>query len=222
LLPGGAGGTRFYRDLDGNAGMAFAGTATVGVAPGDNHSAWPDTVELHERAHLFQFYAPAPIARLMARMPPAAPGSYAATDPVEHFAEMAAAAWEIVASPDGFCIDGPPTVRLADAERTIPGTAGFVGWYLRHPEMASQDPAGALGAAARGLIRPWRAEWEDVWHALDARRSSDGRLAPWAAPTLREYLEARRRDARASGRWSDRVFGLLLTPSVALLAAVGQ
>lgn len=43
------------------------------------------------------------------------PGEYAATNRNEHFAEMAAAAWQVVAPPELMCVEGRPVERLRDA-----------------------------------------------------------------------------------------------------------
>jgi hypothetical protein len=57
LLPGGRGGTRFYEHLGGNDGIAKAGAAAIGLALTVNDRMWPESVELHERAHLLQAFA---------------------------------------------------------------------------------------------------------------------------------------------------------------------
>jgi len=90
LLPEGRGGTRFYEDLHGNAGMAFPGAAAIGLSASAALGGWPEAVELHERAHLVGAFLPNDVARLMARLPAPAPDEYAATNSGEHFAEMAA------------------------------------------------------------------------------------------------------------------------------------
>ena len=90
--------------------------AAIALAVTVDEDAWPETVELHERAHLVHAALPNQVGRLMARMPAAAPSEYAATNPGEHFAEMAAKAWEIVEPPDEFCLGGTPAGRLRQAE----------------------------------------------------------------------------------------------------------
>ncbi len=222
LLPEGIGGTRFFQRLDGYAGMAFSDVAAIGLATTVESDLWPETVELHERAHLLHAFLPQEVARLMARMPAAAPGEYAATNPGEHFAEMAAKAWEVVAPPGDFCIDGTPADWLSAAEIRVPGTAGFAAWYLRQPALRSGEGCEELPPLAARLSEPQRAEWEALWQALEARRLPGGTFRPWSYPTVRDYLEARRWEARSSGRWIGRVENVLLAPSLAVLTLAGR
>lgn len=69
LLPNGAGGTRFFEDLDGNAGVVFDALPAVGVAADIDSSGWIEATELHERAHLLYTFLPEEVSRLMARLP---------------------------------------------------------------------------------------------------------------------------------------------------------
>jgi hypothetical protein len=58
LLPNGVGGTRFFEDLDGNAGMAFVRVPAVGIAATIDVAGWPEATEHHERAHLLYAFVP--------------------------------------------------------------------------------------------------------------------------------------------------------------------
>jgi len=64
LLPGGAGGVRFTKDLEGNAGMAFTRIAAIGLAASVADDPWAGSTELHERAHLVDAFVPELVARL--------------------------------------------------------------------------------------------------------------------------------------------------------------
>ena len=84
----------------------------------------------------------------MSRIPPAAADQYAATDDGEHFGEMAAKAWEIIAPPAMFCVDGTAAQRLEDAETRVPGTSGFVLRYLNLLPARLQDEEGVFQRTA--------------------------------------------------------------------------
>jgi hypothetical protein len=217
VLPAGAGGVRFYEHLDGAAGMAFAGVATIGIAADADLGWWPESTEIHERAHLAYAFLPAVVGPLMAAMPPPAASEYAATNPGEHFAEMAATAWQIVRPPEGICIDGTPESNLREAEARVPGTAGFVAWFLRQPSLA--DPH--LLEAAESMLGDSRAEWEALWRALEARRGPAGRFDRWRHLTIRDHIESARFDLRMRAGWAGPAASLLFLPSLAVLALVG-
>ena len=223
LLPVGAGGVRFFEHLGGSAGMAFPGAAAIGLSASADLGFWPEAVELHERAHLIHAFVPALVGRLMSRLAPPAPDEYAATDAGEHFAEMAAAAWEVVAPPDGICVQESPVALLAEAEASVPGTAGFVAWYLRHgAPLDKEDAREALALAAETLAAPQRSEWEALWAALEARRLPDGTFAPWRHPNVRTYLESRRIEARTVGGWYGWLVDVSLLPSLGVLTLAGK
>ena len=223
LLPEGRGGTHFFEDLGPKYdGLAFPGAAAIAVSASAAGRNWPEAIELHERAHLMDAFLPHDVARLMSRMAPAAPDEYAATNSGEHFGEMAASAWEIVAPPGMFCVDGTPTKRLEDAETRVPGTSGFVLRYLSLlPARLKEDGDADLRATAERLSAPFRDEWTTLWRSVDARRRSDGTFEPWALPTIRTYLESRRAQAGASNQLIDRFVGVALLPSVIIVRAAG-
>ncbi len=164
-------------------------------------------------------FAPDPIARLIARLP--APDAVAVDAPDQHFAMMAELAWQIVAAPDRVCLADTPEARLVESERLVPGTAGFVAWYLRHVARPPED-APALAALAAQLTAPYRDEWDAVWRAIEARRQTDGSFQPWPRLTVRESIERLRRESRRSGRWFDRLADIALLPSLWVLAAAGS
>ncbi len=221
LLPAGAGGTHFVGSLGKWAGMAFPDSAAIALVADDATSPWPESVELHERAHLVDAALPREVAELMSRLPAPNPDEYAATSRDEHFAEMAARAWEIVQPPDDVCLDATPANRLRDAEQRVPGMSRFVEWYLQHLPADSErrDDLAVLAAKLRAPLAP---QWDALWQAVDARREPGGGFTAWGPRTIRQSLEARRADAMASGRWIDRVSGALLVPSLLVLSAVGQ
>jgi hypothetical protein len=221
LLPGGEGGTRFFEHLDGNAGMAFVHVPAVGLAASVASAAWPEAIELHERAHLMYEFLPDEVSRLTARLPRPQTGEYAATNQSEHLAEMAAAAWEAVARPGAFCLDGGPVERLRASETRIPGTAAFAAWYLRSLAPGDVDDHAALSEAAAALIAPYQAEWEALWRAIDQRRLAGGTLRPWPRRTPRESLEAWRTHSLESRSRIERIGGYLVTPSLAVLEIAG-
>ena len=231
VLPEGRGGTHVYADLGGDAGRAFTATATIGLSNTAGEGPWPESVELHERAHLAHAFLPTEVERLLARLGAPAPDEYAATNPGEHFGEMAARAWEIASPPDGFCLGATPAERLEEAETRVPGTAGFVVRYLRYltpaPESYSSAEAAAkaadeLRALADRLSAPQRAEWEALWQAIDARRRPGGDFEPWGYRTVREFIEAQRTRALASGRWLDTIAAAALVPSLTVLTLTGR
>jgi hypothetical protein len=221
LLPPGAGGTHFFNTLGTDAGLAFPDSASIALVADDAASPWPESVELHERAHLVDANLPREVGALMSHLPAPNPDEYAATNRGEHFAEMAAKAWEIVEPPDNVCVDGTPADRLRDAEQRVPGTSGFVEWYLRHLP-ADVEGRHDLAALAANLRAPFAPQWDALWQAIDARREPGGGFTPWSPRTVRQFLEAQRAEAMASGRWIDRVTSAALVPSLLVLSAVGR
>jgi hypothetical protein len=222
LLPNGAGGTRFFEDLDGNAGMVFDALPAVGIAADVDNSGWPEATELHERAHLLYTFLPDEVSRLMARLPVPMPGEYAATNANEHLAEMASSAWEIVALPKMFCPVETPVERLHDAEMRVPGTAGFVIWYLRHVPREGVEGYDELSHTAAALAAAYRSESEALWMAVEDRRLPGGELRHWSYRSVRDYLAGQRAVARASGDWLGRIASYSLTPSLIVLSLVGR
>jgi len=222
LLPNGQGGIRIVETLDGRAGVTFTGSATIALAASVVADPWPGTVELHERAHLVDSFLRDDVARLMAVLSAPAGDEYAAKNSGEHFAEMAAGAWELVVPPDGMCVEGTPLELLRSAELRVPGTAGFVSWYLQNPSLANTQLAAELRPLADQLIAPHRAQWEALWRALNDRRLTDGTFKSWPAKTVREHLNDQRASARASDLWIDRLASVALAPSLGVLAVLGR
>jgi hypothetical protein len=220
LVPAGAGGTRFFRHLDGNAGMAFRGIAAAGLAVDVGLGRHSVSTEVHELAHLMQFCLAPEVARLMRGLPAPVRDEYAAKNSREHFAEMAASAWEIVdlLDPTDFCVNGASIDWLRDMDQRVPGTAGFVAWYLRHLDPAEADAAEELRIESQRLIQPHRDAWEAIFAALDARRLPDGTFRPWEpASSVRAYLEAQLEDARMEGGLGGRITAAQVTTSLAVL-----
>ncbi len=222
LLPDGAGGTRFFEDLGGNAGMAFPLTSAIGLAARVVAGGWPEAIELHERAHLLFASLPEQASRLIARMAAPAPGEYAAKNVGEHLAEMAAMAWQVLIPPEAACIDGAPASRLLDAESRVPGTAAFVSWYLRILGPEDVESHEEIARTAAALAAPYQQESDVLWKALEDRRLPGGHFRSWEPLTVRGYLEGRRFHARVSRRWLDRVEGYLLMPSLLILSIAGR
>jgi hypothetical protein len=216
LLPEGEGGTRFFEQLGEYAGLAAARNAAIALTVTNDYEPWPETVELHERAHLldaFQFHE---VENLMARLPHAESTEYAAKNRAEHFGEMAAKAWEIVSPPDGICVDGTPVDVLRKVEVRVPGTAGFVAWYLRQPSLGVEEGRDELSALAAELSAPQRAEWDALWQALESHRRPDGTFEKWRYSSVRAYLEVQQSVARSVGGWFGRGQAILLVPSLAI------
>jgi hypothetical protein len=177
LLPDAAGGTRFYEQLDGKAGMAFPGARAIGIAV-DVGLLGAEGTELHERAHLLHAEHPRLVKSLLRRLPPPDPDTYAAKNDGEHFASMADAAWRVVVEPEGMCLAESPIEILIRLERSVPGTAGFVAWYLRSGAFDDSTVAArdAVLAEAERLTAPHRPQWDALWQRLEDRRQPGGIL----------------------------------------------
>lgn len=179
LLPDAARGTRFYADLDGKSGMAFLRARAIGIAVNVGLEGAEGT-ELHERAHLMYAEQPRLVRALLRRLPPPDPSTYAAKNDHEHFASMADAAWEVLVEPEGLCRAETSLEILVRLERSVPGTAGFVAWYLRtgafdDDSAATRDAArDAVRAEAERLTATLRPQWEALWQQLEAQREPDG------------------------------------------------
>jgi hypothetical protein len=222
LLPEGAGGTRFFEHLGGASGRAATDAAAIALSVAVCSEPWPESVELHERAHLLEAFLPGETANLMTRLATPVAGEYAATNRAEHFAEMAARAWQVLVPPVGMCVDGTPGQQLRDIETRVPGTAGFVAWYMQQSPLGGGEGRGELMADAAELSAPQRAEWNALWKALDGRRRTNGTFTPWRHDNIRHYLEARQVQLRSTGGWIDCVAAALLVPSLTLLRLSGQ
>jgi hypothetical protein len=220
LLPAGTGGTRFVTALEADhLGEAHQGAGEVHLLVAALSDSAGVATELHERAHLAQFVHAREAARLMSRLPAPAAGEYAATSAVEHFAEMAGQAWTIVdlLRPHDWCLMGEPAEWLRDAEARVPGTAGFVAWYLRDETFDGADGRDALAAEAARLMAPAGAEWDALFAALEGQRRPDGDLEPWPVQSTREYLEAQRWTSRMVGGPMRRIEAAQLAASLWLL-----
>jgi hypothetical protein len=225
LLPEGAGGTRFFVDLDDAHGMAFQTSATIGIAKDAISMSRAARVEMHERAHLVEFFAADAVARLMRVIGAPAPDELAADDPGQHFAEMAASAWEVLeaASPAGdYCPAFTPIELLESLESRVPGTAGFVGAYLRDRSLSELGEATVLANTARRLASPYASTFAAVIDAIESRRAADGSLRPWQPPGLRGVLEARREHARLIGGLSGWSYRVQLAGSLLVLQLAGR
>jgi hypothetical protein len=214
LLPGGEGGTRYFSSLKDKAGTIHSSSATVVLAV-NVQSRTIDSVELHERAHLLGAALPDEVARLVAALPAPHPDTYAATNPVEHFVEMAATAWDLIRPIDGLYCMEPADVLLPEAETRVPGTAGFLLWFLDQVEHEE-----SLRTLAATLAAPTYDAWVAIRDAVEARRGEDGRLMPWPRRSIADELADVRRHARSSGHWSDPVYSALLWPSERLARLV--
>ena len=222
LLPAGDGGTLFFEHLDGKAaGMAFPATASIAVETGDGMLAIAESVELHERAHLLHAFARPAVNALLARLGHPRPDLYAVTNPGEHFAEMAAGAWDVLVPPRGMCLALTPLERLVESERDVPGTAGFVVWYLGQPAMTNVENRALLLARAESLSAPVRAEWARIGDALHQRRSADGTFEPWHAMSVRQSLESFYGEMRRSPHLVERIASVTLLPSLAVVKLFG-
>jgi hypothetical protein len=227
LLPEGRGGTRFYISLDGMAGMAFPGAAIVGLSATSYLGEWVGAVELHERGHLVHAFLPHDVERLLARLPAPLATELAAEDAGQHFAEMPAMAWSLVAGffvyPDGLCIEPPSVGMLQEVERRVPGTAGFVARFLEvlRPVADQVDAAAAVHDAARAMSASYAAEFEALWSQLDARRRADGTFEPWDVRSVRQHLALHRARLWQSNRISDRATSIVYLPGLAMAALAG-
>jgi len=139
--------------------------------------------EAHELAHLVQYNLPREVAAIMRVMPPPAPDEYAAKSDTEHFAEMASEAWTLLGGVREFCFTDTPAERLRDAEQRVPGTAGFVAYFVATDAFADDSAARSVADLATAMIPPdARPAWAALWTALEARRQPDGTLPPWPRP----------------------------------------
>lgn len=228
LLPDGAGGTRFYESLERDGersptlGMAFTARAAIGLSATARLGVWIGEVELHERAHLLDAYQSALVAEFMRRIPRPAPGTLAASEPGQHFAEMAAQAWPFVASlvtvPDirlQICVEPLDVAALRHAETRVPGTAGFVSRYI--DVLSESEPtiarAETLRQASLELSARYRETLASIWHIIDQRRQTDGTLKPWPKPTVSATLAGVRADMARSDHWIDTIAAAVYAPA---------
>jgi hypothetical protein len=178
LLPSAGGGRFFVTGLE-KDGLAIQRENIILIKA-------PSAVELieaHELAHLVQYNLPTEFAAIMRVTSPPAPDEYAAKSDIEHFAEMAAEAWTVVAGVRDACLMDGPADLLRDAEQRVPGTAGFVAYYLATGAFADDSAAMSVTSLAAEMIAPAaRPAWQALWAALEARRQPDGTLLAWPRP----------------------------------------
>jgi hypothetical protein len=224
LLPDGYHGTLILHDLGGPAGVAWTQTSTIGLLAGslarelDGGGALAgEAVEIHERAHLIKAYHSEPVGRLMRAMPSPDFDEYAATNDGEHFAEMAAEAYRLVLLRDGesICVDHDAHLRAI--EERIPGTAGFVLYFLRSIDATQQPRRDVLIATATELVGDTAPLWEPIYATLDAQRRPDGTMTHWPAITPRHRLAQAIATLKEEGRASTRLMAMALTPGEKLL-----
>ncbi len=225
LLPDGHHGTLILHDLGGPAGVAWTQTSTIGILAGslsrpmDEMGALAgESVEIHERAHLVRAYHAELVGALMRATPLPQHDEYAATNRDEHFAEMAAQAYELVLQRNSthFCL-APAIDRLRNVERRVPGTAGFVVYMLRRVDERDQPERAALRAEATRLVGENAPLWEPIYAALEAQQRADGTMAPWPEVTPRHRLSQAIASLDDEGRRSTRLMALALTPGEWLL-----
>jgi hypothetical protein len=227
LLPDGYHGTLILHDLGGPAGVAWTQTSTIGLLAGslarelDHDGALAgEAVEIHERAHLIKAYHSQAVGRLMRAMPSPDHDEYAATNEGEHFAEMAAEAYRLVLLRDGVSIRVDHDAHLRALEERIPGTAGFVLYFLRSIDTEVQPRRDVLLATATALVGGMAPLWEPIYAALDAQRGPDGTMTHWPDITPRHRLAQAIATLREEGRTSTRLMALALTPGEKLLGWV--
>jgi hypothetical protein len=177
-----------------------------------------ESTELHERAHLLHAAARPQVNALLARLGEPREGSYASTDPGEHFAEMASEAWDIMMPADSTCWALDTAARLQQAESDVPGTAGFVAYYLRSGLPAPGRDT--LLAVADSLIAGDRTQWEQLWREVEFRRHADASLRPFERLSIAASIRDDIARLRESGKPWYRFYALLLQPSLLLASAL--
>lgn len=222
LLPEGAGGTLWKSDLGPEmGGVAFAASATIAISL--RHRLDLEAVEVHERAHLLHAAHPDAVDQLMATLPAPHPEEYAARNTGEHFAEAASGAWHLVTLPtEGVCLADTPAGLLRHAEQRVPGTAGFLSWFLDQPELAAYPDRPELRKAADELLAPYRSDWDRVQTAIAARRRDDGTFAPWPALGLADRLKRSYRRDRDGGNWLVSVAARLTLPAIGIATVIDR
>lgn len=225
LLPDGHHGTLILHDLGGPAGVAWTQTSTIGILAGslsrpmDELGALAgESVEIHERAHLVRAYHAELIGALLRATPMPQHDEYAATNRDEHFAEMAAQAYELVLQRNSRHFRLAPAVeRLRAVEARVPGTSGFVIYMLRHVTERDQPERAAMRAEATRLVGENAPLWEPIYAALEAQQRADGTMAPWPEVTPRHRLSQAIASLEDEGRRSTRLMAMALTPGEWLL-----
>ena len=62
----------------------------------------------------------------------------------------------------GVCVDGTRAQQLRHMERRVPGTAGFVGRYLRQSSLGADEARAELVTFAAELSAPQRGDWDTL------------------------------------------------------------
>ncbi len=218
LLPDGHRGTLVLHELGGPAGVAWTQSSAIGLLAGSltrelsrGGALAGETVEIHERAHLLRTYHAGAVSALMRTMPAPAPDEYAATNSGEHFAEMAAQAYQMVVAPASRRRRYDASFHLRAVEQRVPGTAGFVLWYLRNMDPSAPQFA-SLQQTARELAADQLTLWEPIYAALETQQRANGTMAPWPAVTPRHRLAQAIASLEEEGTRSTMVMALALTP----------
>jgi hypothetical protein len=121
-----------------------------------------------------------------------------------------------VATPDSLAFFRSHAGRLDYANWEVPGTAGFVIWFLRNATLCSPGTGEQYMKEAEVLIAPQRAEWERIWSAIDARRSAAGTLEPYQPMTIHEYLVWFRAEELDGLPWGGPELAGMLGPAIAV------
>lgn len=219
LLPAGAGGLHFVDSLPDATGEAFPRTSTIVLVVNGDVEALTST-EVHERAHLLYAREAAIAQRIIRRLPPPLTNSYAATNDREHFAEMARSAWDLL-RPAPLDLAEGVTHAMASAEELVPGTAGFVALFVRHPAFAARRDAAWWSNAAAPYLAASRGDWEQLWHAVESRAQPDGTLTPWPVPSMKEWVDQHRATGTAEGGLVGYLHAFSFWPSAVLLKVMG-
>ena len=217
VLPDGARGTHFVLTIPRGAGLALPRRSELFVSIAQRTVTEIASIEIHERAHLLQLHASPSANRILRAIGAPSPEEYAATSDDEHFAEMAASAWDLLRPLGELCWASTASERLEEAEQRVPGTAGFVAYFARRPGITAANEVDAVVRLADALIAPLRQDWEVIWAQLEAQRLPNGKLAPWRTLSRLEVntyaMERARHDSRVQGTLTR----ILYWPTVMLL-----
>lgn len=219
LLPAGDGGLHFVDSLPDATGEAFPRASTIVLVVNADVEALTST-EVHERAHLLYAREAPVVQRIIRTLPSPITNSYAATNDREHFAEMARSAWDLL-RPAPLDLAEGVTHAMASAEELVPGTAGFVTFFVRHPAFATRRDASWWVNAAAPWVAPSRGDWQHLWHVLESRKQPDGTLAPWPVPSMREWVDQHRATGIAEGGTIGYLHAVSFWPSAMVLKVMG-
>lgn len=178
-------------------------------------------VEIHERGHLIDAAYPARVAHLIAAVAAPAPGTTAAEDAGQHFAEMGASAWGVLESlvRDDICVDA--RYAVLSSEKRVPGMAGALVWFIPTWERVHRAPVDPeVKHLADSLSAPYRDAWRPVIRVVEKRRQPDGHFKPWPALTGRSILVRTQLEMVTSKSIAERVVGWMLWPSATVAKAL--